>query len=253
MQKIKRAQEDARTTACTFFQFLLQCMFAGCIQSASTIIDPVDRFLLRRAAFRAISSSATPAPIARNAAPLYQSFTPSISTQANSFRRGYATEGEKTEQKSEETAREVKDQTQDTVESVVESVRDTASNVAGRASAAVSQGFNAVTSELEGRSSQSGRRPERSDRGERSGGRSGDRPDRPSGARYSDRTQARPSSGTRTAVGHPDAKPSASLYVGNLYFEVSEDTLRKEFAQFGAIKSLKILFDARGLSKGSVL
>jgi len=134
---------------------------------------------------------------------------------------------------------------------VVESVKDTASSVAGRARSAVSQGLDAVTSELEGGSSQSDRRPERSDRSDRRPAR-GDRGDRSSGTRYSDR-QAPPRHGTRTANGHPDAKPSASLYVGNLYFEVSEDTLRKEFAQFGAIKSLKILFDARGLSKGCVL
>ncbi|KAF2088083.1 RNA-binding domain-containing protein, partial [Saccharata proteae CBS 121410] len=41
-----------------------------------------------------------------------------------------------------------------------------------------------------------------------------------------------------------------TLYIGNLFFEVGEDQVRKEFARFGNIKSSRLITDARGLSKG---
>ncbi|KAF2836523.1 RNI-like protein [Patellaria atrata CBS 101060] len=41
-----------------------------------------------------------------------------------------------------------------------------------------------------------------------------------------------------------------TLYVGNLFFEVTADTLKREFGQFGPIKYTKIIYDPRGLSKG---
>ena len=41
-----------------------------------------------------------------------------------------------------------------------------------------------------------------------------------------------------------------TLYVGNIFFEVNETSLEDYFARFGAIKSTKIVYDARGLSKG---
>lgn len=44
--------------------------------------------------------------------------------------------------------------------------------------------------------------------------------------------------------------PNTTLYVGNLYFEVSEDALQRQFAQFGNIVKTKLVYDHRGLSKG---
>ncbi|KAL9062725.1 MAG: hypothetical protein Q9157_008687, partial [Trypethelium eluteriae] len=44
--------------------------------------------------------------------------------------------------------------------------------------------------------------------------------------------------------------PSKILYIGNLYFEVREDTLRREFTRFGNIVNARIVYDSRGLSKG---
>ena len=41
-----------------------------------------------------------------------------------------------------------------------------------------------------------------------------------------------------------------TVYVGNLFFDVKEDDLRKEFAKAGKVKSSKIIHDQRGLSKG---
>ncbi|KAI9709236.1 MAG: hypothetical protein M1820_003356 [Bogoriella megaspora] len=44
--------------------------------------------------------------------------------------------------------------------------------------------------------------------------------------------------------------PSRILYIGNLHFEVREDTLRREFSRFGNISNCRIVYDNRGLSKG---
>jgi len=46
--------------------------------------------------------------------------------------------------------------------------------------------------------------------------------------------------------------PKESVYVGNLFFDVTENDLTKEFQQFGTIKNARLIRDARGLSKGFV-
>ncbi|KAI9657784.1 MAG: hypothetical protein M1821_002960 [Bathelium mastoideum] len=48
----------------------------------------------------------------------------------------------------------------------------------------------------------------------------------------------------------PKADPSKILYVGNLYFEVKETDLRREFSRFGQITQARVVYDNRGLSKG---
>ncbi|OAG39425.1 hypothetical protein AYO21_06441 [Fonsecaea monophora] len=45
-----------------------------------------------------------------------------------------------------------------------------------------------------------------------------------------------------------DRKPT--LYIGNLFFDVTESDLVKEFARFGPVTKCKIVRDSRGLSKG---
>ncbi|CAO1606441.1 hypothetical protein XANCAGTX0491_009940 [Xanthoria calcicola] len=47
-----------------------------------------------------------------------------------------------------------------------------------------------------------------------------------------------------------DATPSSSVYIGNLFFDVREDDLRKKFEGCGTIESVKLIMDNRGLSKG---
>ncbi|KAL8895439.1 MAG: hypothetical protein Q9192_003632 [Flavoplaca navasiana] len=47
-----------------------------------------------------------------------------------------------------------------------------------------------------------------------------------------------------------DTPPSPSVYVGNLFFDVREDDLRKKFEECGTIESVKLIMDNRGLSKG---
>jgi hypothetical protein len=48
----------------------------------------------------------------------------------------------------------------------------------------------------------------------------------------------------------PRTVPLNTLYVGNLFFETTEDELRQHFQEFGNIRNLKIIHDRSGLSKG---
>jgi len=50
--------------------------------------------------------------------------------------------------------------------------------------------------------------------------------------------------------GGEGASPSHTLYVGNLFFDVTEDALKKEFLKFGNVNLVRIIYDGRGLSKG---
>lgn len=53
-----------------------------------------------------------------------------------------------------------------------------------------------------------------------------------------------------STVPSPDGGPPASLYVKNLPAEASKLTLYEIFAQFGAIRSVKVLNDDSGKCKG---
>ena len=61
-------------------------------------------------------------------------------------------------------------------------------------------------------------------------------------------TTPSPQSTPAQAAGQPNV--NKTLYVGNIFFEVNEQALEDYFARFGNIKSTKIIYDARGLSKG---
>ena len=50
-----------------------------------------------------------------------------------------------------------------------------------------------------------------------------------------------------------EAEPTKQLYVGNLFFDVTEDDLRREFSRHGTVTNVRVVYDARGLSKGLVL
>ena len=45
-------------------------------------------------------------------------------------------------------------------------------------------------------------------------------------------------------------EPKSTLYVGNLFFDVTEADLQKEFSKFGTVVKARLVRDARGLSKG---
>ncbi|ETN36832.1 uncharacterized protein HMPREF1541_07819 [Cyphellophora europaea CBS 101466] len=44
--------------------------------------------------------------------------------------------------------------------------------------------------------------------------------------------------------------PKPTVYVGNLFFDVTEDDVSRELGRFGQIKHVRLLRDSRGLSKG---
>lgn len=46
------------------------------------------------------------------------------------------------------------------------------------------------------------------------------------------------------------SEPTKTVYVGNIYFDVTEEDLRKEMERFGTVLNVKIIYDGRGLSKG---
>lgn len=55
---------------------------------------------------------------------------------------------------------------------------------------------------------------------------------------------------SRRPADNPDLVPSENLYLGNLFFDVTEDDLKREFSKFGTVQSVRLVYDGRGLSKG---
>ena len=45
-------------------------------------------------------------------------------------------------------------------------------------------------------------------------------------------------------------EPKPTIYIGNLFFDVTENDLVKELARFGTIVKCRLMRDSRGLSKG---
>lgn len=45
-------------------------------------------------------------------------------------------------------------------------------------------------------------------------------------------------------------KPTNSVYIGNLLFEITEQDLEREFGEYGNMLEVKVARDSRGLSKG---
>ncbi|XPS70340.1 hypothetical protein M3J09_002562 [Ascochyta lentis] len=54
----------------------------------------------------------------------------------------------------------------------------------------------------------------------------------------------------RTPGGESLAAPNNVLYVGNLYYEVTADQIKRVFSRFGEVENVRIVFDNRGLSRG---
>ncbi|KAK2810146.1 hypothetical protein FQN50_003115 [Emmonsiellopsis sp. PD_5] len=44
--------------------------------------------------------------------------------------------------------------------------------------------------------------------------------------------------------------PSETIYVGNIFFELSADDLKQDMSQFGNVEGVRIIYDNRGLSRG---
>jgi hypothetical protein len=54
----------------------------------------------------------------------------------------------------------------------------------------------------------------------------------------------------RPAFQGEPATPNNTLYVGNLFFEVTEEQLQRVFSRFGTVQEVKIITDPRGRSRG---
>jgi RNA recognition motif-containing protein len=55
------------------------------------------------------------------------------------------------------------------------------------------------------------------------------------------------------AAGKPvgwNIEPSATVYVGNLFFDVKDNEIDEFFTKFGGVQETKIVKDIRGFSKG---
>ncbi|KAL9600436.1 MAG: hypothetical protein Q9219_003189 [cf. Caloplaca sp. 3 TL-2023] len=57
-------------------------------------------------------------------------------------------------------------------------------------------------------------------------------------------------SGYKGSPGNANATPNPTVYVGNLFFDVREEDLKQEFEKIAKVETVKLILDARGLSKG---
>ncbi|MCJ1337559.1 hypothetical protein MMC09_002841 [Bachmanniomyces sp. S44760] len=53
-----------------------------------------------------------------------------------------------------------------------------------------------------------------------------------------------------TAEAMGEVTESPALYIGNMFFETTEEDLKRYIEQVATVKSVKIIYDARGMSKG---
>ena len=56
--------------------------------------------------------------------------------------------------------------------------------------------------------------------------------------------------GSASADGASGARPNKAVYLGNLYFSVTEEEITSTFSEYGEIENVKIVYDRRGLSRG---
>lgn len=56
--------------------------------------------------------------------------------------------------------------------------------------------------------------------------------------------------GGASADGASGARPNKAVYLGNLYFSVTEEEITSTFSEYGEILNVKIVYDRRGLSRG---
>ena len=47
-----------------------------------------------------------------------------------------------------------------------------------------------------------------------------------------------------------ESEPKRNLFIANLFYEASSDTLRERMEEFGTVESCKVILDERGMSKG---
>ena len=222
-------------------------------------LTPLSRLCLRRAAFRALSSSPSssisikarsltsltyPLTISRTSTlqkatffPLQRRYaTDEAATQAEPEADG-ATEAQHGENSiaasadadadantPEPATQHEEAAAQSTIESATESARDQASSAGSQVGDAARTATETVKGAAESLAAAAGFGPGPSQAGSRTEGSEG-----------------------------KDGEPSKNVYVGNLFFDVRTDDLKREFSSAGEIVNAKIITDQRGLSKGYVL
>ncbi|KAF3001995.1 hypothetical protein E8E13_008047 [Curvularia kusanoi] len=172
-------------------------------------------FLLRRSAVRAISATPSKAFLATPRS--ISTFTPAFRTQqkwaVSAFQRRFASDDVV---KKEETATQAPEDFAQTVAEPI--VEDGLTPVQKNAQAEPTNAQETVTPEaLE-----------------------------EAGSRAQDKTQTKPFE----RRSRPQNAPNKTLYVGNLYYEVTADQIKRVFGRFGEVENVKIVFDNRGLSRG---
>jgi hypothetical protein len=44
--------------------------------------------------------------------------------------------------------------------------------------------------------------------------------------------------------------PNETIFIGNLFYDVTVDNLKSQFSKYGVVESARIIYDTRGISKG---
>lgn len=200
------------------------------------------RFSLRRSALRVLSSSPSSLGYKQRSITSLSSSSPlrakPASTTLQYQRRWATTEAE--EQKSEEEAPISK--LQSTPAEEVENAID--SDNAKAAEPASETVTEAVKSTLSGETS-----------GTVGGATSQEyTPAQGAGAKQAGRFPTPGPSGEQGHISREEriSQPKPTVYLGNLFFDVTEEDLSRELSRFGAIQKIRLLRDSRGLSKGYV-
>lgn len=161
-----------------------------------------------------------PPPVLRSSLSISQNINPAFAALPKSYRPSTLQSLLRTY--ATESDRKSHDEEQSTLEATTDSIKDTASSAADSVSDTIGHGIDSVTPTSHIRSTRSF-------------------------------PQSSPNRSTRSSVSADEAKPGPGLYVGNLYFEVTPKALREEFGRYGEVTEVKVIYDARGLSKGYVL
>ena len=169
-----------------------------------------------------------------------QNYKPRRSKPILNFLRSYASESEKPaeDQQSEETlgqsASETAGRATEAVKETSQQADDATSGIASQAA----ESLKSATESVKGAASTATESVAESAR------------DAASAIAPEPRAPTNQSSPIRTASDQNATSQSNNLYVGNLYFEVSEKGLKDEFSRYGEVLKTKIIYDGRGMSKG---
>lgn len=71
-------------------------------------------------------------------------------------------------------------------------------------------------------------------------------------ARAAETSNGRPRTDRRDRDRGEPSPPNNTLYIGNLYYEVTADQLTKVFERFGEVSNVKLVYDNRGMARGYV-